>query len=459
MRGWKEKMLSSPGKEVLIKAVAQSLPTYMMSIFLLAKGIIYELHSAMAKFWWGSSEEHHKIHWLRWEKLCRPKAMGGMGFRDMRVFNQALLAKQIWRLMKQTNSLVARIMKARYFKNDSICVWSDAWLPGPSSSHVPTPLANANMHLMVSDLIDPNKNCSNVNMLAQNLTMEDIQAVYEIPISDRRPEDKRYWWPKGDGMFSAKIIWDQSEFKEIVLMASATSCAERVSWVIHRLDQHSGAIFLAMAWVWTLHNKRLFEDKPPSPPQILHGLSRMVMDYREYAKCVYVRPLISTLPSSNHWCPPPINWVKVNTDAVVFENGEIGLGMVGRNEHGSIIAVSCMLITANWAPKLAEAAAARFGLDVAGRMGMHQVLLESDAQKLIIAFRNRRPSRCSWGLITEDVIYKLDSFESSNVSHVKRGGYIVAHLAARICSMPREEVIYVTNFPQTFLELAAFDMQ
>ncbi|XP_074293348.1 uncharacterized protein LOC141620350 [Silene latifolia] len=243
-------------------------------------------------------------------------------------------------------------------------------------------------------------------------------------------------------------------------MAPATSCAERVSWVIHRLDQHSGAIFLALAWaIWTLRNKRLFEDGLPSPPQILHGFSRMVTNYREYAKCVYVRPLISTPSSSNHWCPPPTNWVKVNTDAAVFENGEIGLEMVGRNEHGSIVAVSCMRITANWAPKMAEAAAARFGLNVAGRMGMHQVLLESDAQELITALRNRRPSRCSWGLITEDVIYKLDSFELSNVSHVKQGGNTVAHLAARICSMSGEEVIYVTKFPQTLLELAAFDMQ
>lgn len=48
LQGWKEKLLSLPKKKILIKAVAQAIPKYMMSIFRISKGLIYEIHSLLA---------------------------------------------------------------------------------------------------------------------------------------------------------------------------------------------------------------------------------------------------------------------------------------------------------------------------------------------------------------------------------------------------------------------------
>ena len=55
--------------------------------------------------------------WLSWDKLCEPKANGGMGFRQLNQFNLALLAKQGWRLQVMHDSLVLvyGLFKARYF--------------------------------------------------------------------------------------------------------------------------------------------------------------------------------------------------------------------------------------------------------------------------------------------------------------------------------------------------------
>ena len=50
---WKGKMLSRAGKEVLIKVVAQSIPTYTMGVFLLPVKLYNELNSMCARFWWG----------------------------------------------------------------------------------------------------------------------------------------------------------------------------------------------------------------------------------------------------------------------------------------------------------------------------------------------------------------------------------------------------------------------
>ena len=48
---WKEKMLSMGGKEILIKAVAQTIPIYTMSCFQLPNGLCDDLESMMRNFW------------------------------------------------------------------------------------------------------------------------------------------------------------------------------------------------------------------------------------------------------------------------------------------------------------------------------------------------------------------------------------------------------------------------
>jgi hypothetical protein len=56
-----------------------------------------------------------EIHWVSWKKMCRNKNHGGLGFRDTWAFNEALLAKQGWRLITQPESLVAKVYKAKYY--------------------------------------------------------------------------------------------------------------------------------------------------------------------------------------------------------------------------------------------------------------------------------------------------------------------------------------------------------
>ena len=57
LQGWKEKLLSQAGREVLIKAIIQAIPTYTMSCFKLPKGLIKELETLIRKFWWGFTAE------------------------------------------------------------------------------------------------------------------------------------------------------------------------------------------------------------------------------------------------------------------------------------------------------------------------------------------------------------------------------------------------------------------
>ena len=86
-----------------------------MSCFKLPRGLCDHIKSIIRKFWWGSKKGERKTAWVSWEVMSQPKFMGGMGFRDIELFNLALLARQAWRLLQEPESLSARILKAVYY--------------------------------------------------------------------------------------------------------------------------------------------------------------------------------------------------------------------------------------------------------------------------------------------------------------------------------------------------------
>jgi hypothetical protein len=60
--GWKEKYLSQSGREILIKAVVQAIPTYSMSVFMLPRALCQSLNSLMNRFWWGHNSNQRSYN-------------------------------------------------------------------------------------------------------------------------------------------------------------------------------------------------------------------------------------------------------------------------------------------------------------------------------------------------------------------------------------------------------------
>jgi hypothetical protein len=145
--------------------------------------------------------------------MTRPRSDGGLGFRDMELFNVALLARQAWRILTSPNTLSARILKAAYFPDGdilsaelgtrpsqiwhAICEGRDAlrlglikrigcgeqtrisnenWLPRDSRRRPITAISNQ-PPLMISQLIDQPTRSWNMQQLNTHLLPMDIKII------------------------------------------------------------------------------------------------------------------------------------------------------------------------------------------------------------------------------------------------------------------------------------------
>ena len=243
IKGWKEGFLSQAGREVLIKAIIQAIPTYAMQCFKIPKSILEAIERLYRGFFWGKKKEERKIAWVAWHKLVEPKTRGGLGMRDLESFNKALLAKQAWRILKFPHSLVAKTLKNKYFPNKSfmettispmasftwrsilsardllkrglkkvvgnglgVNIWEDPWVPRlPQYRIYSQGGRNEDGPQMVSDLI---QNWEwNVEMLNRLFSSREVEAIRSIPISHQGRVDTWGWHFTKDGLFSTKSAY------------------------------------------------------------------------------------------------------------------------------------------------------------------------------------------------------------------------------------------------------------
>ena len=68
----------------------------------------------MKNFWWGQRQQEAKLSWISRKRMCNSKANGELGFKNLKAFNLAILAKQAWRILTNQSSLVARVLKVSH---------------------------------------------------------------------------------------------------------------------------------------------------------------------------------------------------------------------------------------------------------------------------------------------------------------------------------------------------------
>lgn len=134
------------------------IPSHAMTCFQLPVSLIKRIQSAVTRFWWDDSLGKRKMAWIAWSDLTKPKALGGLGFRDFQRYNEAALAKLSWRLFKKPDSLLGRMLKGKYYSNGDIlsCEISSAASHGWRSVLVGRALLVKNLGWMVGNGKDIN---------------------------------------------------------------------------------------------------------------------------------------------------------------------------------------------------------------------------------------------------------------------------------------------------------------
>ncbi|XP_021722000.1 uncharacterized protein LOC110689525 [Chenopodium quinoa] len=394
MQGWKEKLLSQAGKEVLIKAVAQAISTYMMGLFHIPDSLIDEIHAMIARF--GGD---------------RPWRVGDGG---------------------------------------KINVWEDFWLPSDSGIKIPTVNVESPADLCVAELIDHKRHCWDVEALHQHLIAEDIAIVQGLLLSLNNVSNSMYWSPATDGMYSTtkssywlarmghvsgwterfrgdraaiwnaiwnnggppklcqflwractkslatlgrlrqrhvrdngvcgvfhnsqesivhaiflcpnvSQVWDFSPFADLLRDAPSESFFDKFTWVKGKLNKSDLLEFAAFAWAtWSYRNSVVFDNSWQNRDVRVLGFLRLVKDYKKYNNVVRVSS--PTAVARNEWKPPSAVFIRINSDAAVINENNASIGMVLRDEQGVMVAAKVKRIAGMPSIKVLEAMAARMGL-------------------------------------------------------------------------------------------------
>ncbi|KAJ1377867.1 Endonuclease/exonuclease/phosphatase superfamily [Sesbania bispinosa] len=112
--GWRAHNLSFAGRITLVQSVLRALPTYVMQTTMLPKAVCRALERLMRNFLWGASRDKKAWHSISWEKICKPKQLGGLGIRNIHDFNCALIMKVGWNLIINPDAFWVKVIRSKY---------------------------------------------------------------------------------------------------------------------------------------------------------------------------------------------------------------------------------------------------------------------------------------------------------------------------------------------------------
>ncbi|XP_013639377.1 PREDICTED: uncharacterized mitochondrial protein AtMg00310-like [Brassica oleracea var. oleracea] len=211
-----------------------------MTCFKLPVLLCDRIQSALTRYWWDGNDGSRKMAWVSWTKMTQPKAKGSLNFKDFQSFNDAFLAKLSWRLINNPHCLLSRVLKGKYFADEtfltashksveshgwkgllvgrdlicsnagwavgngeSIHVWTDSWLSNTEQLRPMGPAPENQQDLMVAHLLLPDKSDWDREAIRRVIPHEESKIVSLKPSRTGAP-DKLIWLGTRSGDYTTK---------------------------------------------------------------------------------------------------------------------------------------------------------------------------------------------------------------------------------------------------------------
>uniref|UniRef100_A0A2N9HKR3 RNase H type-1 domain-containing protein n=1 Tax=Fagus sylvatica TaxID=28930 RepID=A0A2N9HKR3_FAGSY len=364
-------------------------------------------------------------HWLGKQHLTRAKSMGGMGFHKLLLFNKALLARQGWRLVQFLDSLVSRVLKAKYYPHQSfldakvkgnvsfifrsICeakkvlsagmvwrvgtganiqIWKDCWLQGAPSATVLSPPRLLDTNAMVGSLILQDRMYWNVDLIDQIFLPWEIEIVKQIPLSYRRPDDLLIWGETKRGEFSIKSA--------CALPTEQCWCRVFLSW--------GNQSFLG----WGLVFKSTAEGGTGDlPPRVMEIASVVTLEFLEVGVRdgdTFAQPM-SGERQPLHWSHPNNGSYKVSIAChSQSDSPRVGIGILIRDHIGFVVVASGFVSHRFSEALLIYSLAVFHALQLAFETGFrHNLVLEVPCRELVNLLQMETPCLAQVGVLFDDI--------------------------------------------------------
>ncbi|KAK9666033.1 hypothetical protein RND81_14G154900 [Saponaria officinalis] len=231
-----------------------------------------------------------------------------------------------WRSLCGAKSLLLEGLQWQVGNGELIRIWEDPWLPGERERRVPQPNIEANPSKRIASLIDAETG---------SWREEDIRAL----LTEEEEETESEY----HAIFTCYLTRNHyvvSDFSELGEGAPRTSFPERLVWSLQQLGEAENGRFLALIWaLWTIRNSCIFDEDPINPTVVIMGFTRME-EYQGYASKVGERSLSIRGVGGGTWQPPKPGTIKINSNATLIGEAEVGMRVVGRDTAGRVVMVA-----------------------------------------------------------------------------------------------------------------------